>query len=201
MLMEDADKSWTHLFTTRNEVVNFNEDVFNSISNSKTAVIDSIDCVTGDLDEKLNENAMNRIPQDSSKTMGLLTRLKVAEGLPAKICINVSVKDGLTNGAPCIMKYLDYRVKGSDRVSIKWVLFEEELVGKHQRKLYKHLTKPGISIRWTPILEVTRKFSIANNQAYKIIRRQFPIRLCAAKTIHKDQHLTMSFYILVKEKR
>lgn len=70
MLMEDADKSWTHLFTTRKEVDNFNEDVFNSISNSKTAVIDSIDCVTGDLDEKLHENAMNRIPQDSSKNDG-----------------------------------------------------------------------------------------------------------------------------------
>ena len=49
--------------------------------------------------------AKARIPTQSSKTMGLLTKLPVTVGLQYEICINVVVEDGLRNGTLCVEKY------------------------------------------------------------------------------------------------
>ncbi len=38
-----------------------------------------------------------------------------------------------------IIKKIDYRVPGSSRPSIIWVLFQEEHIGKDHRKEYSHL--------------------------------------------------------------
>lgn len=35
---------------------------------------------------------------------GLVSRLLIVEDLPAEICINIDVEDGLTNGTSCIVK-------------------------------------------------------------------------------------------------
>ncbi|CAG2216636.1 unnamed protein product [Mytilus edulis] len=60
-----------------------------------------------------------------------------------------------------------------------------------QRKHYRHLLKPGISTECTPIFEISCKCCVVNNPEYKFLRRQFPIRLSAAKTIHKSQGSTL----------
>ena len=51
---------------------------------------------------------------------------------------NMSVVDGMTNGAECIIKKIDYRAPSSLRPSIIWVLFQEEHIGKDHRKEYSH---------------------------------------------------------------
>lgn len=58
------------------------------------------------------------IPNDSSKTMGIESTLFLAENIPAEVCVNIDVEDGLTNGAPCLVRKFDYRVEGSERCSI-----------------------------------------------------------------------------------
>ncbi|CAG2228257.1 PIF1 [Mytilus edulis] len=82
-------------------------------------------------------------------------------------------------------------VDSSDRVRIIWVLFDDKNIGKQQRKHYRHLLKPGISTECTPIFEISCKCCVVNNPEYKFLRRQFPIRLSAAKTIHKSQGSTL----------
>ena len=52
---------------------------------------------------------------------------------------NVSVLDGMTNGAECIVEKIDYRVADSKRPSIIWVSFKEVAIGCKQRKEYSHL--------------------------------------------------------------
>lgn len=189
-----------HLFTTCDEVNKFNEKVFNNVTCNST-VVESIDTVIGDLQENLHEKVKNRIPDNPSKTMGLHSTLKLAEGLSVEISINVSVEDGLTNGASGKIKYLDFRIEGSERCSIVWILFDDMNIGKLQRSQHKNLVKASINRNWTPIFEISRKFSLSNNQSYMIQRRQFPLRLASAKTIHKSQGSTMNEVVVDFGKR
>ena len=98
---------------------------------------------------------------------------------------NVSVADGMTNGVECIIKKVDYRVAGSLRPSIIWVLFPEEHIGKDYRKEFIHLYNQSIDRHWVPILEVTRQFR--RRHQVQVLCRQFPLRPSAAKTIHRCQ--------------
>jgi exonuclease III len=44
---------------------------------------------------------------------------------------------------------------------------------------------------WTPILEITRQFKIGKSTNVKVLRRQFPLRPAAAKTINRCQGDTL----------
>lgn len=101
------------------------------------------------------------MPEDAGKTMRLQKNLHLAIGPPYELCLNVSVEDGLTNGASCSIKMFDYRVDSSHhRVSIVWVEFENSLSGCQWRQKYSSLYTTNIPHSWTPILEVTRCFNI-----------------------------------------
>lgn len=80
--------------------------------------------------------------------MGLQKELHRVEDLPAEICINVDVKDGLTNGNPCIVKKL------------VWVVFENDVSGSVLRMKYSYLYTKDIFSTWTPILEVLKKITV-----------------------------------------
>ena len=41
--------------------------------------------------------------------MNLPQKLTLGLGLPSEICLNVDTDDGITNGAPCIVKKFDYK--------------------------------------------------------------------------------------------
>ena len=45
----------------------------------------------------------------------------------------------------------------------------------------------SINKNWTPVLEVTRQFRINKKSQVQVLRRQFPLRPAAAKTIHRCQ--------------
>lgn len=124
---------------------------------------------------------------ENSKTMGLLSKLKLVINIPAEKTNNADVQDGITNGAFCIVKHFDFRVEGSNRCSIIWVEFTEKEIGKTMRTKLARLHKPEISKTRTSILEITRIFKIHMNGTYKVKRKQFPLQLSAAKTIHKSQ--------------
>ena len=116
--------------------------------------------------------------------------------MPAELCINIDVTDGLTNGIPCIIKKLDFRVEGSNRCSIVSVSFHNSDIGNKIRKQFSHLYKYSIPLIWTPILEITRKFKYNYYYSFQVTRRQFPITLGAAKTIHKAQGCTLSSAVI-----
>jgi hypothetical protein len=46
---------------------------------------------------------------------------------------NVSILDDMINGTECIIKKIDFRVEGSSRPSIIWVLFQEQHIGNDYR--------------------------------------------------------------------
>ena len=58
-----------------------------------------------------------------------------------------------------------------------------------------YINKKNIK-NWTPILEITRQFRINKKTQVHIIRRQFPLRPAAAKTIHRCQGDTLDSAIV-----
>ena len=162
------------------------------MSSSEKAQIRAVDIVVADVSEQIKEKMREKIPSDPTKTMGLYSVVFVTVGAKYDLTSNVSVLDGMTNGTECTITKIDYRVAGSKRPSIIWVLFSEASVGKTCRKSYQHLYNSDILPTWTPILEITRQFKITRTNNASILRRQFPIRPSAAKTIHRSQGDTLN---------
>ena len=167
----------THLFSTNMAVDQHNHDIFHKSTNEKVK-IKAIDIVRGDFSDELKERLKKQIPNDPSKTMGLYSICSIPKDAKYDLTTNVSVVDGMTNGAECIIKKVDYRVPGSTRPSIIWVLFQEEHIGKDYHKEYSHIYNQNIDRHWVPILEVTRQF---RRHQMQVLRRQFPLRPSAAK--------------------
>lgn len=162
----DELKKTIHLFSRRHEVNHHNQHLFDQLQQSQKTIVTAIDSVAGEFQDSLREKIISKIPDDSTKTKGLLKYLCLGVNTPAEICINVDISDGLTNGTPCTIKKLDFRVPNSNRSSIVWVEFGLQDIGKKVRSRYRHLYTDGISLKWTPILEITRKFSYNFYQSF-----------------------------------
>ena len=176
----------THLFTTNKAVDLHNKAVYDKCSQPK-AEVKAIDIVIGDISDELKRTMLSKISDDASKTMGLSSVIKVAVSLKYDISTNIAVLDGMSNGVECTIQNIDYRVPGSERPSIIWVLFSNEHIGRDHRREHRFLYESNIDLTWTPILEITRQFSVSRRSHIHVLRRQFPLRPAAAKTIHRSQ--------------
>ena len=177
--------SLTHVFSS-NELVNaYNEAVFN-LFQSATAQINAIGIVIGDVSDEFKDELKKKIPDDPSKTMGLYKKLNITAGSKYDLTINVDVSDGLTNGAEREVQDIDYRVAESQRPRIIWVTFSDGSISNKQSKEYSFLLRDKME-NMTPIFEITRQFKISNRNQLQVLRRQFPLRPAAAKTIHRYQ--------------
>ena len=90
--------------------------------------------------------------------MGLYSVCLILKEAKYDLTTNISVVDGMINGAECIIKKFDCRVPGSLRPSIIWVLFQEQHIGSDYRRQYSHLHNTNVEKSWVPILEITRQF-------------------------------------------
>ena len=181
----------THLFSTNDSVDSHNVKIFNNSKNQK-AQIRAIDIIIGDMSDELKEKMKEKIPDDPTKTMGLYSVCSVHVGAKYDLTINVSVCDGMTNGAECTIEKIDCRVPSSNRPSVIWVLFQDSTIGRHYSREYSHLYNEQIQHNWTPILEVTRQFRLYKRNQVQVLRRQFPMRPAGAKTIHRCQGDTLN---------
>ena len=98
----------------------------------------------------------------------------------------------MTNGTECTIENIEYRVQNSTRPSIIWGSFPDMHIGLNHRREYAHLYSNDVNKTWTPILEITRQVKISKRHQAQILRRQFPLRAAAAKTIHRCQGDTLN---------
>ena len=70
---------------------------------------------------------------------------------------------------------------------IIWVQFDHTDVGQKTRHDNRCLYVKGIEYTWTPIKPVTAQFAVGKNRTAQVVRKQFPLRPAAAKTIHRSQ--------------
>ena len=67
------------------------------------------------------------------------------------------------------------------------VQFDHSDVGEKTRRENRQLYVRGIESIWTPIKPITTQFAVGRNQTAQVVRKQFPLRPAAAKTIHRSQ--------------
>jgi exonuclease III len=100
---------------------------------------------------------------------------------------NYDSQDGLVNGADGIIK----AYTKTDKVDVIWIKFYDSNIGHRQANKLAYLYRPEISQDWIPILRIAKPMSLTSNTTQLKIRKQFPIQLACARTIHRSQGLTL----------
>ena len=184
---ENCPREAPRLFIQNAMVDDYNQTVYQTSTGNKYT-INAHDSVIGAMSEELREKIMRQIPHVPLKnTKQLARKLRVAEGERTEIALNVRTDDGLTNGANNVVKHVKLNQPNKPS-GIIWVEFDDEDVGRKTRQENRHLyRREGIQPTWTPIKPVTTQFAVGRTKSAQVIRKQFPLRPAAAKTVHRSQ--------------
>ena len=174
-----------HLFIQNAKVDEFNERAHNAATGNKFR-INAEDSVIGANSTELRDKILRQIPNDPRKTKQLALNLCLAEGERTELAINIRTDDGLTNGAGNVIKLVQLHQQNKPSGTV-WVQFDHSDVGQKTRNKTRTLYVQGIEHTWTPIKPVTIQFSVGKNKTAQVVRKQFPLRPAAAKTIHRSQ--------------
>ena len=103
------------------------------------------------------------------------------------ITTNIDVSDALTNGAMGFVSNIVMDTLSQDIKAIL-VVFDNSDVGEDERSrsLYKHINANAV-----PITRGQKGFQLKNKKSCQVTRKQFPLTLAWAVTIHKCQGLTL----------
>jgi len=99
----------------------------------------------------------------------------------------------MTNGAGNVIKLIQVQQTGTPS-GVIWVQFDHPDVGQKTRQDNRQLYINGIQPTWTPIKPITA-------HSVQLVRKQFPLRPAAAKTIHRSQGDTESRIVVNLETR
>ena len=170
-------------------VDDYNETVYQTSAKNKYT-INAHDSVIGAISAELREKIMRQIPHVPLKNSKQIAgKLRLAEGERTEIALNVRTGDGLTNGASSVVKCVKLNQPNNNQPSgIVWVEFDDQDVGRKTRNENRHLyNTEGIQPTWTPIKPVTTQFAVGRTKSAQVVRKQFPLRPAAAKTVHRSQ--------------
>ncbi|XP_078378018.1 uncharacterized protein LOC144661191 [Oculina patagonica] len=188
-IIEDPNMNYPrhapHLFIQNDSVDEFNRSVYNSAAGKKY-IVKAVDSVIGTQSEELKVRLLRQVPDNPRKTMQLATHLAIAENERIEVCQNIRLDDGLTNGSAGLVRFIS--LLSSERPDgIVWVEFDHAKVGEKTRNENRHLYSDNIQQSWTPVKPVCVTFFVGRSKAAQIVRKQFPLRPSAGKTIHRSQ--------------
>ena len=138
------------------------------------------------IDSKIDTNSgvEVRYSNRASDTGGLLDELQLVAGCRVMLKYNIDVSDGLVNGATGKVLHI---VLLANSVTTILVEFDSQDIGR-KAKQESHFKQDYPTA--VPISRVESRFNIGNRNAISACRRQFPLVLAWATTIHKVQGLT-----------
>ena len=178
-----------HLFAEKAGMYKHNENIMNGIDGEKVDIPCHDTVASANISPQKARELLSQLPDDASITANMEKVLTVKVGMKYNISVNVNVEDGLANGATGKVKFIEYKIEGSNHPSIIWMKFDDPRIGKATREKYiqRGFYNSNIQRDWSPIFEVERTFLYK----YKMYQRiQFPLRPATAKTIHKGQGIT-----------
>jgi hypothetical protein len=121
-------------------------------------------------------------------------KLFISKNCRVSLTTNISVKDGLVNGAMGTVKFFTKTSTGN--IHIVWVEFDEKNNGSEVRKnnngLY-HNNKQLLHT-WTPIMAIYKQFQTGargRKKYYLVSRIQFPLEVAFARTLTKMQGMSL----------
>ena len=173
-----------HIYATNVEVNEFNLKMLHEKCDDIIQILSKDyqrDQRTGSLAEKQFTGKL----RDTS----LSSSLAIAVGARVMLTHNIEVSDGLVNGATGKIQHIER--DNDEKVTMIYVLFDNERVGAKYKKQHKdvHPGSVGIEIR-------EDNFHNRNK-----VRKQFPLKLAYASTVHKVQGLSLqSAHISMKSK-
>ena len=133
------------------------------------------------------------LPKNPRLTGNLIESIELAIGARVMITKNVDTSDGLVNGmlGTVVGFYPEPLGDPSSSFNPSFILVEldDPEAGQATRRKY-HSVIAGHP-RATPIGKVDVRFKVGRYQVAQVSRRQFPLKLAWASTIHKVQGLTL----------
>ena len=125
----------------------------------------------------------------------MMTNLIIRKNAPIMMTTNHTVarfkEDGLCNGLCGYIDFIQVNSQNPEIVDIIWMMPESKNVGKKcylremRHKRPEH-SEAYLDSEALPILPLRRAFEVTQEGAH-FLRKQFPLTLCYAKTVHKVQ--------------
>ena len=94
------------------------------LSEEKVVIPCHDNVVSANIPAKECQRLINSLLDDYSKTGQLMKSLTLVVGMIVVHTTNVDVEDSLTNGATAVVKHIGFRMEGTNRPCIIWVLFD-----------------------------------------------------------------------------
>ena len=178
-----------HVYSLHKLVDKHNEKMLNKIK-QHVYIIKAIDSK-----KDRNTGLDIEMPEKSSDTGGLESELKIAVGCRVMLVSNIDVNDGLSNGVTGTVSHI---VVLADKVVTVLVEFDNPKVGIKAKRLSHYRDNHPNAV---PVTRHEIGFDIGKRKCVNATRRQFPLKLCWASTIHKVQGLTTESIVVSFEGR
>ena len=187
--MQNYPMDVLHVYSTHKLVDEHNQKMLSKIHETVHTVkaIDSKKDINSGIDIKF--------PEKVSETGGLENSLKIAVGCKVMLTYNFDVTDGLSNGATGTVSHI---VILANTVVNILVEFDDPKIGVKAKRLSHYRQDYPNSV---PISRHEASFNIGVRKCIHATRRQFPLRLSWASTIHKVQGLTTDSIVVSFEGR
>ena len=153
-----------HLFKTNAKVDLHNTSIFEK-SLERKCIVHSVDSVVGAVSDDMATRILCMIPSDARKTAQLPPILPLAVGCRYEISLNISVTDGLVNGAGGIVKFFQLTSSNDTAAGTVWIMFDDINVGKQTRADSRALYTRHINPQWTPIQPLSRQFQVGKSHS------------------------------------
>ena len=177
-----------HFLPTKDSIIAYNNTILEQSPGESITVI-AIDSPPTDITCSMQEQILIAAhKKDVNSTGNLPHQLTIKMGLLYDLTANVAVDDGLVNGAECYVRGKEDDPSNVNFPKYIWIEFTDIKIGQKLRRVSNHQYSSKIPKTWTPLSSVRRSFIVKHDQ--RVTRRQFPLQLGAACTIHKAQSST-----------
>lgn len=174
-------KSAIRLMYENVKVDNYNKDRAKQLRKKTDMYADSKakDQVINCTNERERARALFDLPNKHHReTQGLPYELALQENVNYMVTSNISVEDGLFNGATGVLKYILKDQSGAP--TIVFLEFADPMMGKETRRRHRNVFQrnPNIKENWTPIYKLQLSFTTTGRYDVKVNKNKNSRNLC-----------------------